>query len=365
MSETFKLLLWQKRQAALIYHFTSLGYLQEYRRRVYQLLGEADTLVNTATAQERDRYLEDPQWGHRNTVDNWTHSGPWGALQDLKKNAEYLVAMRPFEVYGNTGIYGAAHMLAEYSTAWMTPDEETKFKQDFEALCKFASRMDDILTRRNIDYLTYYLWWTQFSHQFARLPKLRVRTDVVGESGKVPPRTGVYVAQDDPNAGLQFGWTGSDRGHHSPLPDALTLNEIGLHALQFAGRDNMWFNEAKMQEFCMLPQYRGILTYGDPPMPGNGVSIGSVAEISRPCKWYYVELIDGEWDDEENEAVVETSGTLRATAGEAVPREGVWYTPALKGEAGTLRLKAGDRLPATRFTDWGEVIWYWQSERQR
>lgn len=93
--------------------------------------------------------------------------------------------------------------------------------------------------------------------------------------------------------------------------------------------------------------------------------LGARGFTSRPCKWYYVELIDGEWDDEENEAVVETSGTLRATAGEAVPREGVWYTPALKGEAGALHLKAGDRLPATRFTDWGEVIWYWQPERQR
>ena len=364
MSASFKLLLWQKRQASLIYHFTSLGYLQEFRRRVHQLLGEADALVDVATTQGRDRFLEDPQWGHRNTVDNWANSGAWGALQDLKKGVEYLVAMRPFEVYGASGMYETAHMLGEFSTAWMAPDEEVQFKEDFEALYKFASPMDKILRRRRIDYLDYYLWWSKFAHLFPRLPKLRVRTDVEAESGKVPPRTGVYVAQNDPNAGLQFGWTGNDQGNYEALPEAQTLNALGLEALQYVGRENLWFNKAKMNEFSMLPQHRGVLTFDDPPEP-DWMKLGARGFTSRPCKWYYVELIDGEWDDEENEAVVETSGTLRATAGEAVPREGVWYTPALKGEAGALHLKAGDRLPATRFTDWGEVIWYWQPERQR
>ena len=308
----FKLLLWQKRQAALIYHFTSFGYLQEYRRRVYQLLGEADTLVDTATTQGRDRLLEDPQWGHRHTVDNWANSGAWGALQDLKKAVEYLVAMRPFEVYGDTGVYDTARMLGEYSTAWMTPDEEAKFKDDFEALYRFASRMDKVLSDKHLDYLKYYLWWTEFSHLFPSLPRLRVRTDVEGVSGKVPPRTGVYVAQDDPNAGLQFGWTGSDQGHYDALPDAETLNTLGLEALQYVGRENLWFNKAKMDEFCMLPQHRGVLTFGNPPKP-DWMELGSKGFTSRPCKWYYVELIDGEWDDEENDAVPDGAQAPRST----------------------------------------------------
>jgi hypothetical protein len=48
----------------------------------------------------------------------------------------------------------------------------------------------------------------------------------------------------------------------------------------------------------------------------------------------------------------------RALPGEAVPQGGLWTTPALPGEHGRKQLKAGDRLPDTKFSDWGEVIWY-------
>jgi uncharacterized protein YjbI with pentapeptide repeats len=51
----------------------------------------------------------------------------------------------------------------------------------------------------------------------------------------------------------------------------------------------------------------------------------------------------------------------RALPGEAVPMAGVWYTPAISGAEGTLALTLGQTLPATNFTDYGAVIWYWQS----
>ena len=363
MNSPFKLLLWQKRQAALIYHFTSMDYLKEIQRRFNALLGETESVVDTATTQGRDRYLQSKQWGQRDTVDNWANSGAWGAMKDTQKWLAKLVALRATETYSGSGMNSLAHMLDEFSTLWMTPDEEEVFKKEFEALYDFAEPMDEIAADQRIDYWDYSDWWKVHHTLFPRLSKFRVRTDVEGESGKVPPRTGVYVAQDDPNAGLQFGWTGAQDGYYTPLPDAQTFNEMGLHALQYVGRDDLWFNEAKMDAFCMLPQYRDILTYGVPPEP-NRIKIASKGTTERPCKWYFVEMIHGEFDDEEAAAVSETSQTLRALPGEQVPQAGLWYTPAIRGAGGTLTLAHGAKLPDTKYTDYGEVVWYWQPERQ-
>jgi hypothetical protein len=55
---------------------------------------------------------------------------------------------------------------------------------------------------------------------------------------------------------------------------------------------------------------------------------------------------------------------LCALHGETVPESGVWFTPALKGEAGRRRFNAGDRLPETAYSDWGEVIWYLEPGEQ-
>jgi hypothetical protein len=353
------LLLWQKRQAAMIYYFTSLDYLKEVQRSFNDLLGETDQVVDKATQQERDRLLTSKRWGNRDTVDNWANSGAWAAMKDEQKWLAKLVALRSTETYADSGAYGLARMLQEFSTFWMTPGEEADFEQKFKAWYHSTSEMDLYIKDRRVGYKDYDYSWKEYSHLFPRLPKLRIRTDVEGESGKVPPRTGVYVAQNDPNAGLQFGWTGNYEGYYDPLPDAHTFNDLGLQALAYIGRENFWVNETKINEFCMLPQHRGILTYGDPPKPSG---IGDECVVERPCKWYFVEMIHGEYDDEENAAVIETPKTLRALPGENVPADGKWYTPAIKGTGNTLQLNRGDKLPATQYTEYGAVIWYCDPE---
>ncbi|PPD02352.1 MAG: hypothetical protein CTY29_13175, partial [Methylobacter sp.] len=286
MTKPFELLLWQKRQATIIYHFTTLAFLKEIQKRFNALVTETETVLGEALDSGRDHYLEDPRWGHRNTADNWANSGPWSAMKDTQKGFAISVAQRAFEVYFGTGFNYLERMFSEYSTLWMSHEQETKFNKAFKALCEFAAPMDKIIRNRQIDYWYYSYWWQTYGYLFPRVPKFKVHTDIECESGQVPPRTGVYVAQNDPNAGLQFGWTGSYQGYYDPLPDSQTFNELGLHAIEYIGRDNMWFNEAKMAEFCMLPQYRGILTYDDPPKPGNGATIARAADISRPCQWY-------------------------------------------------------------------------------
>ncbi len=55
---------------------------------------------------------------------------------------------------------------------------------------------------------------------------------------------------------------------------------------------------------------------------------------------------------------------LRALHGEIVPETGVWFTPALTGEAGRRHFTKGDNLPDTQYSDWGEVIWYFDPDQQ-
>jgi hypothetical protein len=56
--------------------------------------------------------------------------------------------------------------------------------------------------------------------------------------------------------------------------------------------------------------------------------------------------------------------SLRALPGQAVPRAGIWSTPAVKGAAGRRRLAAGEKLPDLALTDYGAVVWYWSAEDQ-
>jgi hypothetical protein len=289
-------------------------------------------------------------------------------MKDTQRWLARCVAMRPFEVYGGSGLSNLARMLQEFSTDWMTPAEEGDFQSQFEALYSFAGLMDKVTWDRRIDYIDYYLWWREGGDLIPRLPKYRVRTDIEAETGKVPPRTGVYVAQNDPNAGLQFGWTGqTEHGDRSPMPEVRTFTAVGLHALQYVGRDRLWFDAAKMDEFAMLPQYRGVLTYewqGGPPKP-DWLNLAYVGIEPRPAKFYFVERIDGEWDDEEPpQAERAAEQSLRADPGKSVPRGGIWTTPAIQGPQGRLQLQAGDKLPDIAYTSWGAVIWYWNLENQ-
>jgi len=54
---------------------------------------------------------------------------------------------------------------------------------------------------------------------------------------------------------------------------------------------------------------------------------------------------------------------MRALHGEPVPQTGIWTTPAITGAAGRRRFQVGDCFPDIAYTDWGEVIWYWDDNQ--
>jgi hypothetical protein len=132
---------------------------------------------------------------------------------------------------------------------WMTPEEEERFNAQFEAVYRYAQVIDSAVGAgglRQLDDALMAAYWIEHRQLFPRLPKFRVRTDIEAASGQKPPRTGVYVAQDDEYATLQFAWRGNSDGI---LGEAETFNELGLRLLAAVGRDALWIDDTKLIPF--------------------------------------------------------------------------------------------------------------------
>jgi hypothetical protein len=204
----------------------------------------------------------------------------------------------------------------------------------------------------------------------------RVRTDIEGESGKVPPRTGVYIPQGDPWGTPQFAWAGGDpdedggRWYDGTLGDAVTFNAMGLEAMESVGRSHIWpwDDGAGAVEFLRRKGIKdwegnevrdesdavallGGASYGEgvfDPNVGGGTT-------TRPCKWYYVELLEGEYEDA-NEPVAQfvpkRGPGMYAKSGEACPYPGVWE--CVERPVGTQTVAFGVPMPQV---DGLDVTW--------
>ena len=194
-----------------------------------------------------------------------------------------------------------------------------------------------------------------------------MRTDVTAESSKVPPRTGVYVSSDEPNAALQFAWIG---GHGRKLRLASTFNEIGLDALQQVGRKDLWFDQAKMLAFVQSQKYAPLLApevmidgKPNPCLAPSAVARSAFTDI--PSNWYFVEIVNDEFEDiavvsEDDSRAINTHEHLRVEGGHACVRAGYWFTPA---KAGSRRyFKDGEIMPAFG-TDYGVTFWQWDENQ--
>ena len=362
---------WHKVQAAMLYHYASLDYLKGLHQMVSELMdGEIDPLINLAREQQgRDAVLRDARWGERNTVQNWANSA-WPFLIDFQQSLTRDIALRTIDQYKITGANQCLRGLDEFSMNWATPDEEERIQAILQVISRYARNinytMDDWPSSRWDDHGFAYNY-PEFSAQFPRIPKFRVRTDVTAESSKTPPRTGVYVSSDDPNAALQFAWTGGGGGKLRP---ASTLNEIGLDALQQVGRKNLWFDGAKMFAFVQSQKYASFFAgkmiipgKPDPYLAPSLVARSAFTEI--PSNWYFVEIINDEFEDiavvsEDDSRTMNTQERLRVEGGHACVRAGYWFTPA---KAGSRRyFKDGEIMPAFG-TDYGVTFWQWDENQ--
>jgi hypothetical protein len=301
MSENLDLSVWQKKQAALLYLFSSIQYLEGLRDRVRNLRFVAEGILNVGYVQRRDKVLKSKRWGSRNTVQNWENNA-WPFLGDFQQSIEKIIIDQRSNTYHQTGAYQCARGMSESSMQWMAPEEQGRFDKMFEESYRYAHYIDDTMDRtaRAAGWCDFGLAmaWRNHMDQFEVLPKLRVRVDLFAESGELPPRTGVYVSTDDSAAALQFAWTGSSEGK---LLDGTTFNDTGKAALATVGRAGMWTDGNAMLRFVLGNLSNPDLTkdpfFEESQTPDLAPSlVARNAFASHPSRWCYVELIKDEFE---------------------------------------------------------------------
>jgi hypothetical protein len=290
---------WQKKQAALLYLFSSLNYLEGLRGQISALRAFAEGVLDNNEADGRDTFLKSKRWGNRNGGENWRNNA-WPFLRDFQKSVAQSIVDQKSNIFHTTGAYQCARGMSESSMQWTTLKEQDQFDGMFEELSRYALYIDKTMDRttcatRWTDFgLT--MAWQRHSNLYPTLPKMQVSPKVLAESGNMPPKTGVYVAMDDPDATLQFAWTGSPSGK---LLNATTFNTTGKSALAAAGRSGLWMNGDAMLRFVLdnllSPDLMSDPFFEDSQTPELAPSlVARNAFTSRPTRWCYVELINDE-----------------------------------------------------------------------
>ena len=249
-----ELTLRQKKQATLLYHYASLEYLKPLQGMVNNVIKGIDITLQQASDEGRDhlRISIDGESGMRDTSANWsTYAFP--ALLDLQRSVARQISNIAFEVYGITGVNICQRTIHELSMLWATPDEEDRFEKQMEALARYAYPIDYIMSRApQWDDDVFNDYWQKTKANFPRIPLFRLREDVLGESDKKPPRTGVYAPIDDPYGALQFAWTGDNYGE---LCDCTTLNQIGLDVVRAVGHEKLWNDSTQLMAYLLNSRY--------------------------------------------------------------------------------------------------------------
>ncbi|KGM52622.1 hypothetical protein N799_13410 [Lysobacter arseniciresistens ZS79] len=83
--------------------------------------------------------------------------------------------------------------------------------------------------------------------------------------------------------------------------------------------------------------------------------------MKRPCKWYYVEVIEGDFEEPEDESAVSAGVQSRIEAGRLCPRVGYWFTPAK--QASRRYFKQGEVFPEFEDSAYGATFWQWSPDQ--
>jgi hypothetical protein len=355
---------WQKKQAILLYHFSSLNYLEGLKDRVRALRIFAEGILDTSDIEGRDKYLGSKKWGDRDTGENWANNA-WPFLGDLQRSITRSIADLRSNIYHKTSIYQCARGLSEFSMQWTVPEEQDKFDKMFEELSTYAGYIDETMDRTTLatrwDDFGLTMAWRRHAAQFQAFPKLRLFPDIFANSSHLPPKTGVYVSMDDPDATLQFAWTGSSAGR---LLNATTFNATGKAALAATGRERLWVDGDAMLRFVLKntsnPDLVNDPFFEDSQNPELAPSlVARNAFTSRPSRWCYIEPINGEFEYIENEVEEKKTERLRFDAGENCTKEGFYFSPA--GAHSRRYFRVGERFPLLG-AGYGETIWQWDGE---
>lgn len=359
------LTIWQKKQAALLYFFSSDEYLKGLHERVRDLQSFVDELLDKSREEGRDRFLKDSRWGERNTSENWSNHA-WSFLADFGVSVARHLADRASEIYHVTGAYQCGRGMAEFSMHWTLPAEEEQFDAMFASITRYAGNIDDTMEKGQIDGrwddFSLALAWQEHASEFHRLPKFRVREDINCETGEIPPKTGVYISSEYPDGALQFAWKGNEYGE---LLECSIFNELGRSALSSVGRSKLWLDEDAMLEFVRKnandPQLKEDPFYSEDFTSDLAPSlVARNAFTSAPSKWFYVERLEGEFEAIDNEAAQAERKERRVEAGKHCELSGFYFSPASPGSR--RYFDQGDIFPKLDST-YGNTIWQWDEKQ--
>jgi hypothetical protein len=358
---------WHKKQVAMLYYFSSVDYLKSLHHMVGDLIdGVVDPLLDMAKAQHRDRLLISKAWGDRNTSQNWANHA-WPFLKDLQTSLAKSIAFRTSNRYHISAVNECLRGISEFSLDWTTPEEEHVLKLALSTISDYASRFDRTVEaphNRWNDYRFAYNY-SAFAACHSKIPEFRLRNDVVGETGKAPPQTGVYFCPDDLNSSVQFAW---NQNGGVELRPANTFNDIGLAALSAVGRDALWFDEGKMFNFATSKPYDAhfhdsVHLDGEPYPSLAPAAVARSAFTTRPCKWLLVEVVPGQFED--LDSLVELEPTMapfsrRIAGGERCSEAGFYFTPS---RANSRRFFAEDEIMPQFNSSYGTTYWQWDSNQ--
>jgi len=369
MNQELSLTKWQKKQAFLLYHFSSLKYLEGLRDRVNNIVSFAGGKINQSRIEGRDRFLHSAQWGNRDTTENWSNNA-WQFLADFQLSVTEAIAAHPSNVFSVTGTHQCARGLSEYSMQWATLEEEEQFDAIFAEISNYARNIDTTMQKYN-----GVSWWSDFGFSLAwkehastlrTIPKFRVLPDVISDNGEIPPRTGVYIATDDPNASLQFAWNCSRGGKLIP---SSTFNDLGLAALAAVGRSKLWVDGAAMREFVWANLSHPDLASDQYANSSLDLAlapsvVARYAFKARPTRWRFVEVVEEEFETVEEEvgpsSHPEPPTNQRFHAGAKCPGAGYYFTPA---RLDSRRWFAhGEAFPDVE-SSYGKTIWQWDTRQ--
>jgi len=366
---SMKLTLWQKAQAAMLYHYTSVNYLEGLHKLVGDLItGFVDPLLETAKAQGRDKVLVSEVWRDRNTSRNWENNA-WPFLKDLQISLAKDIALRASGIFRRTSVNESLRGVAEYSTDWATPGEERILQVALATISEYAAQYDDSVDayeNRWDDFCFAYVY-PSFARQGLRVPKFQVRTEFSADTGEVAKRTGVYVAVDDPYASLQFVWSGAEG---VKLREANTFNDIGHAALSSVGRKSLWFDERKMFAFATSEPYTSrfrdlVYSCGEPNPALAPSAVARSSFMSKPCRWALVDIVPNEYEEVSLSGEAETAqlqAPERVASGDRFNKAGYYFAPAA---AESRRYFSTGEIAPSLNSSYGRTLWQWDENQEK
>ena len=360
----------QKQSIALIYYVTSKPYLEMLLTKLDELIEYTGGVIDLADQQYRDRVLLQEGWGMGDTSANWsTYAYP--SLLDFRLGLIRIIEETKQEKYCWTPAYNTARMLGEFQPNWMSEEEEADFKTRFDELYRLCSYYDSFVKPpKSWSLFNLFEVINELGLFDHKVPKFKVRNDIRVNSGESIPKTGVYIPVGDRYGAPQFAWTHEETGtfERGWLEKCETINALGKQLFSKFNEYTAWTPSEELRAFAIenlkkkkIDDNFGYVKFGyDRQLRLAPSLIARNVFTTFDCSWYFVELVDGEFEDigrEETEVFV--TPDLKVIGGELCPRTGYWILSSQKEKR--LYFTKGTLIPKYN-KDWGEEYWVFDGE---